>query len=389
MPSEVALKGAIGSHQTPIVDKPWNGPQAESRLRNGEVAAYYKRAYTWFDSSADIETKAAYALPHHEVDADGSVGAANVKGVQAALAALNGARGGVDLPQADRRAVHRHLASHMKDAGLEAVPLSATRSFSGGDTVETQVIQLQITSKYFEAVTKGDGLDFFVKGFASMEGVDRDGDDIPAAAFDIETFKANPQLWFNHRLFENSKGIEVPIGTVEDIFVAQVIKRENSNVFDVVDLKSGSTIDSFDDSSKFVIKDKDRGLWVTVKVIEEDIQELERSGTPISSLETGTPITEFHVIAFSVAFEMDYPNVLKVLELARIPLRAEDRVSAEGRNSSYPLITMGGICAFSNPEPMALFMDACFIGEAEAVLPEFLEAVRAGDKREGNPQLFR
>ena len=107
----------------------------------------------------------------------------------------------------------------------------------------------------------------------------------------------------------------------------------------------------------------------------DEAEELERTGTPLCSLETGTPLSGFHVIAFSVAFENDYPNVLKLLEMGRIPLYADERAE------KHPLVVMGGICAFSNPEPLAMFMDACLIGEAEAIVPGFLDALRAGSGR--------
>lgn len=89
------------------------------------------------------------------------------------------------------------------------------------------------------------------------------------------------------------------------------------------------------------------------------------------TLESGTTLSSFDVVAFSVSFELDYPNVLEVLRRAKIPLRSKDR--GEG----YPLVLAGGAAAMLNPEPIADFVDAFAIGEAETVLDEILSTVAA------------
>ena len=102
----------------------------------------------------------------------------------------------------------------------------------------------------------------------------------------------------------------------------------------------------------------------------EDIEEHVRTRTGIFSMESKRPLDCFDIVAFSVSFENDYPNVLKILEMSHIPLRNADRCA------SHPLVIMGGVCAFYNPEPMADFIDICFIGEAEEMLPEFIDVFR-------------
>jgi len=92
-----------------------------------------------------------------------------------------------------------------------------------------------------------------------------------------------------------------------------------------------------------------------------------RSGKPLLSLESQTPLYEFDLVAFSLSFENDYPNVLHVLELARIPL------SAEERSDLKPFIMAGGITTFLNPEPLSPFVDFFLFGEAEANLDTFLD----------------
>jgi len=92
-----------------------------------------------------------------------------------------------------------------------------------------------------------------------------------------------------------------------------------------------------------------------------------RSGKPLLSLESQTPLYEFDLVAFSLSFENDYPNVLHILELAGIPL------SAEERSDLKPLIMAGGITTFLNPEPLSPFVDFFLLGEAEANLNEFID----------------
>jgi radical SAM superfamily enzyme YgiQ (UPF0313 family) len=102
----------------------------------------------------------------------------------------------------------------------------------------------------------------------------------------------------------------------------------------------------------------------------EDIIEYARTVTEIFSLESKRSLSRFDIIAFSVSFENDYPNILKILKMSGIPLRSS------ARKDRYPLVIMGGVCAFYNPEPLAGFIDMCFIGEAEEMLPEFLSAYK-------------
>ncbi len=98
-------------------------------------------------------------------------------------------------------------------------------------------------------------------------------------------------------------------------------------------------------------------------------EEYRRSGTPLLSLETSTPLADFDVIAFSTSFEPDYLNIPLMLRYGRIPLFAAER------NRSHPLIIAGGAAFFINPEPVADFIDAICIGEGEAVVPAMLETL--------------
>jgi radical SAM superfamily enzyme YgiQ (UPF0313 family) len=110
---------------------------------------------------------------------------------------------------------------------------------------------------------------------------------------------------------------------------------------------------------------------------KQELRSLIESGTRILSLESQTPIHDFDVFAFSVSFEWDYTNVLTLLRLAGLPLRAEER------NERHPLIVIGGAVTFVNPEPLAPFADVIAAGEGEALVPALVEAVAAsGSRRE-------
>ena len=94
---------------------------------------------------------------------------------------------------------------------------------------------------------------------------------------------------------------------------------------------------------------------------------MRRDEIPLFSLETRHPLADFDIIGFSLPYEQVFTNVLTMLDLAGIPLRAADRTV------DHPLIIAGG-SACMNPEPTSLFFDAMVIGEGEEVIFEIAEA---------------
>ncbi|HYG69329.1 MAG TPA: radical SAM protein, partial [Anaeromyxobacteraceae bacterium] len=84
------------------------------------------------------------------------------------------------------------------------------------------------------------------------------------------------------------------------------------------------------------------------------------------SLESGRPLREFDVVAFSLSFEEDYGNVLAILDRAGLPLRAA------ARDERHPLVVAGSIAVQINPEPVAPFFDLFLVGEGEELVPPFL-----------------
>jgi radical SAM superfamily enzyme YgiQ (UPF0313 family) len=100
------------------------------------------------------------------------------------------------------------------------------------------------------------------------------------------------------------------------------------------------------------------------------------SREPLVTVESQTPVSEFDIFAFSVSFEWDYTNVLTMLRLAGIPLRADARTHHD------PMILIGGAVTFVNPEPLALFADVIAAGEGEALIPALLRGFKSASDRD-------
>ena len=90
---------------------------------------------------------------------------------------------------------------------------------------------------------------------------------------------------------------------------------------------------------------------------------LRKTGQPLFSLESREPLNRFDIIGFSLLYELNYTNVLTMLDLAGIPVLAADR------HDRHPLIIAGGPCT-CNPEPMAEFFDAMVVGDGEKVIKQ-------------------
>src|SRR5207244_2436822 len=102
---------------------------------------------------------------------------------------------------------------------------------------------------------------------------------------------------------------------------------------------------------------------------------LRARGLPLVSLESHLPLADFHVLGFSLQYELTYTNLLTMLELGRVPLRA----AASGPR--HPLVIAGGPCAF-NPEPLAPFLDGVLLGDGEEAVGDICDRVLAWDGRD-------
>jgi radical SAM superfamily enzyme YgiQ (UPF0313 family) len=109
---------------------------------------------------------------------------------------------------------------------------------------------------------------------------------------------------------------------------------------------------------------------------KSEVAALKNSGSGLVTLESQTLVREFDIFALSVSFEWDYTNVLTLLRLAGIPLRAADRTPHD------PIVMIGGAVTFVNPEPLALFADIIAAGEGEALIPALVQAFQDATDRD-------
>ncbi len=101
-----------------------------------------------------------------------------------------------------------------------------------------------------------------------------------------------------------------------------------------------------------------------------DMEEAMRAaGISLYSLETRHPLAHFDIIGFTLPYELNYTNVLNMLDLAHIPILASER------DDAHPLVIGGGSCTY-NPEPLADFFDLFVIGEGEEIVLELLDLYR-------------
>lgn len=110
-------------------------------------------------------------------------------------------------------------------------------------------------------------------------------------------------------------------------------------------------------------------------------EEMRKAGVELYALESGDPLRNFDLIAFTVGYEMSYTNILNMLRLGNIPLRAKDRSGLEH------LVFAGGACVY-NPEPLAEFVDLFSVGEGEEITVEILELYRRAKRGQWSKERF-
>jgi radical SAM superfamily enzyme YgiQ (UPF0313 family) len=100
----------------------------------------------------------------------------------------------------------------------------------------------------------------------------------------------------------------------------------------------------------------------------------------VKTLESNLNLRSYDIIAFSVPFELDYLNVLKLLRISGIPLKSSQRGAGD------PLIIAGGVAITLNPETMADFFDCLLIGESEESLSDFIRTYFQSAKKRGSKE---
>lgn len=110
-----------------------------------------------------------------------------------------------------------------------------------------------------------------------------------------------------------------------------------------------------------------------------DLDKLMREqNIPLFALESQDPVKNFDMLGITLGYEMCYTNVLQLLDLSGIPLKAEER------GEDFPIVIGGGACSY-NPEPLAPFFDLFYIGEGEisynALFDAYIENKKAGGSK--------
>jgi len=173
---------AIPYTKTATTDGAWDAGANVKRLPGKKAAL--RAAHAWVSADGDPDAKGSYKFPHHEVHGNGTVGAANTRACSAIIAALNGGRGGAALPDADRTAVYRHAAAHLKAAGKEAPELKSLDQIAseqrGDDEVERRVYRGTVELEQRDGADEAKGQK--IRGYA--------------AVFNQETMIGSPQWGF-------------------------------------------------------------------------------------------------------------------------------------------------------------------------------------------------
>lgn len=102
-------------------------------------------------------------------------------------------------------------------------------------------------------------------------------------------------------------------------------------------------------------------------------KEMREHNMPLFALETGDSVTDFDILGFTLQYELSYSNIINMLDLANIPVLAEER------GTQYPLIYGGGPCAY-NAEPIAGVFDFFMLGEGEEQVHEVMDIIKAWKK---------
>lgn len=126
----------------------------------------------------------------------------------------------------------------------------------------------------------------------------------------------------------------------------------------------------------YSLKNKRDNFWCErVFAPWPDFEKLMReNGIPLYGLESLDPVKEFDFIGFTVQYELCYTNILNMLDLAELPVKAKDRTD------DMPIVAAGGPCV-CNPEPLADFIDLFIIGEGEEVNLELMDLYAEMKKR--------
>lgn len=183
---------AIKYTKTPVdTDNPWSASTQVAKIKSGDDTAC-KKIFAWYDATAPDpdgdglpDSKSGWKFPHHFVDDEGNPGAASSKACSAGIAALNGGRGGADIPDKDRQGVYNHLAAHLKDAKLDIPELN------GFDEAEKHTTTFQLDSNAFVADDATGILNFPMGQVVTDDTAQRNGTAYDIPSMDISEFNGS------------------------------------------------------------------------------------------------------------------------------------------------------------------------------------------------------
>ncbi len=121
-----------------------------------------------------------------------------------------------------------------------------------------------------------------------------------------------------------------------------------------------------------------QGVAAERAFLPDDARAARVAGDPLRTYESARPVGDFPVVAFSLAYELELAGLVDCLDMAGIPLLAEERLA---RAERFPLVVIGGPLTFSNPVPAAPYADVILLGEAEETIVELCEAIRSSASR--------
>jgi radical SAM superfamily enzyme YgiQ (UPF0313 family) len=107
--------------------------------------------------------------------------------------------------------------------------------------------------------------------------------------------------------------------------------------------------------------------------LPDDARAARAAREPLATYESGRPVGDFPVVAFSLAYELELAGLVDCLDLAGIPAFADERAAQPGR---HPLVVIGGPLTFSNPVPAGPYADVVVMGEAEDLVGDLVAALR-------------
>jgi radical SAM superfamily enzyme YgiQ (UPF0313 family) len=120
------------------------------------------------------------------------------------------------------------------------------------------------------------------------------------------------------------------------------------------------------------------GITAERAFLPDDVADARKRREPLCTYESGRPVSDFPIIAFSLAYELELAGLVDCLDLAGMPALAADRAQ---QGDAYPLIVVGGPLTFSNPVPAGPFIDVMIMGEGEELIATLCTAMADSRRR--------